>query len=96
MGLEHNGCPISSSRRDESLTDAFEMLERLEILQEVLLRVDSGMSLLQMDDSEGAWLLFATWLVIESPQTVSKSPLEKFGIPQLKQVKVSSEHVNGR
>ena len=96
MGLEHNGCLSSTSRRDESLTDAFEMLERLEILQEVLLRVDSGMSLLQMDDSEGAWLLFATWLVIESSKTVSKSPLEKFGIPQLKQVKVSSERVYGR
>ena len=96
MGPEDNGCLSSSLRRDESLTDAFEMLERLEILQEVLLRVDSGMSLLQMDDSEGPWLLFATWLVIESPKTVSKSPLEKFGIPQLKQVKVSSERVYGR
>ena len=53
------------------------------------------MSLLQIEDSDGPVLLLAALLVKESPNTVSKSPLEKFGIPQMKQVKVSSERVYG-
>ena len=96
MGLEHNGCLPSSSRREESLRGEFGMLERLDISQEALLPVDSGMSLLQIEDSDEPVLLLVTLLVNESIHTVSKSPLEKFGIPQLKQVKVSSERVYGR
>ena len=34
MGLEHNGCLPSSSRREESLREEFGMLERLDISQE--------------------------------------------------------------
>ena len=43
MGLEHNGCLPSFSRREESLREEFGMLERLDISQEALLPVDSGM-----------------------------------------------------
>lgn len=67
------------------------MLKMSEILQDILLSLDSGMSLVWIEDPVMLWFS-PVWLVAaRSLNTVSNNPEEKFGIPQLKQVKLSSE-----
>ena len=64
------------------------MLDRSEMLHDGLLQLDSGMSLLTIED-------FDDRLQFVSAKTVSNSPEDRLGTPQLKHVKGSSDFVRG-
>ena len=90
VGLEQSVCLIgSSSSLNESLSwETFVMLDRSEMLHDGLLQLDSGMSLLTIED-------FDDMLQSVSAKTVSNSPEDRLGTPQLKHVKGSSDFVRG-
>ena len=85
VGLEQSGCLWSSSNLNESLPwVSFVMFDRSEMLHDGLLQLDSGMSLLKIEDVDERSQSDSVFA-----KTVSNSLEDRFGTPQLKQLNSS-------